>query len=520
MFVILQENSKYRSSPNKLNDQGQGELVHALRSKLQQSQQSLNEITIERDNLKEINKKLDSENSILMQDTARLKMIINEKNSQMSNKYTMAAMETKLESYEKEVKQLQKALEKSDRYINELEGKTNQNQKENHNNGNSNYNSESFLANNQKSVKFSEKLETAHNPCSVPKSPPNQAINKQISITKDNFYGSPSKKSPCKTPNKNAISAAPAKISSFSDRMKFGGQQKDLFSSDDTTSQNSMRTQHQQHGQSSQSILLADSVLAPQPSNANSFLFSPMKRLRLDEVHLERPDEMTTTQLNSTASSTHTQDSLTTPPKMVNKSPPRQMKQPQVDDEFNDCLKLLNQAEQKVQNRISPVEQQPLADKYFQSAGEYNGNTNYNMVSSNGATISSGSQESSNNSMTFVSHSINQFQFNQQQNQQQIQQQHQQQHQQNMVQQFQHFNNSHDVGNKSLNGFHTLTAHNLSVANQQQLHQNGLGKKYNSTYHMNGNFNIGHGDVATNGNGNAKPVSDLKKLGMNSVNSM
>lgn len=422
----------------------------------------------------------------------------------------MAAMETKLESYEKEVKQLQKALEKSDRYINELEGKTNQNQKENQNNGNSNYNSESFLTNNQKSVKFSDKLETSHNVCSVPKSPPNQVINKQIAITKDNFYGSPSKKSPCKTPNKNANITGPAKISSFSDRMKFSGQQKDLFSSDDTTSQNSMRPA-QQHAQSSQNILLADSVPAA-PSNANSFLFSPMKRLRLDEVHLEKPDEITTTQMNSTASSSHT-DSLTTPPKMTNKSPPRQMRQPQPDDEFNDCLKLLNQAEQKVQSRISPAEQQqqqqPLPDKYFQSMPENNGNgnfnaqnpLNYNTINSNGATISSGSQESSNNSMTFVSHSINQFQLS---------------HQNQQQQQFQQFNNPHDSGNKSLNGFHTLTAHNLSVVNQHQMQQNGLGKKYNSTYHMNGNFN-GHVDVPANG---AKPVSDFEKLGMNSVNSM
>ena len=72
-----------------------------LKHKLQQSQQALNELTIERDNLKDVNKKLDSENSILMQETVRLKMVINEKNSQMSNKYTMAAMETKLESYER-----------------------------------------------------------------------------------------------------------------------------------------------------------------------------------------------------------------------------------------------------------------------------------------------------------------------------------------------------------------------------------------------------------------------------------
>lgn len=83
MYFFLKENSKYKSSPNKSNDQGQDELVHTLRTKLQQSQQALNEVTIERDNLKETNKKLDSENSILMQDTVRLKMVINEKNSQM-----------------------------------------------------------------------------------------------------------------------------------------------------------------------------------------------------------------------------------------------------------------------------------------------------------------------------------------------------------------------------------------------------------------------------------------------------
>ena len=41
-----------------------------------------------------------------------------------TSKYTMAALETKLESYEKEVKQLQKALDKSDKYIADLEQKS------------------------------------------------------------------------------------------------------------------------------------------------------------------------------------------------------------------------------------------------------------------------------------------------------------------------------------------------------------------------------------------------------------
>ncbi len=59
------------------------DLLQTLKGKLQQAQTALSETTIERDNLKEINKKLDSENSILMQDTIRLKLIINEKTSQM-----------------------------------------------------------------------------------------------------------------------------------------------------------------------------------------------------------------------------------------------------------------------------------------------------------------------------------------------------------------------------------------------------------------------------------------------------
>jgi hypothetical protein len=54
-----------------------------VKSKLQQSQTALSEVSIERDNLKEVNKKLESENSILMQDTIRLKMSLNEKQSQM-----------------------------------------------------------------------------------------------------------------------------------------------------------------------------------------------------------------------------------------------------------------------------------------------------------------------------------------------------------------------------------------------------------------------------------------------------
>ena len=225
---------------------------------------------------------------------------------------------------------------------------------------------------------------------------------------------------------------------------------------------------------------------------------------------MERPDEITNTMMNSTASS-HT-DSMTTPPKTNgckpldnNRSPQQHMKQRQPDDEFNDCLKLLNQAEQKVQNRIPPGEQQqqqiPLADKYFQRQQENNVNflnqntLTYNTINSNGATISSGSHDSSNNSMAFVSNSNSQFQ----------------------TQQFQQFNSQQDPANKTVNGFHTLTAHNLSMVGNQH---NGLGKKYNSTYQVNSGYDVHSGEmVAGNGNG-MRPVSDLQKLGIKSLNSM
>ena len=93
-----------------ISSQNQPDMIQTLRNKLQNSQTALYEASIEKGNLKEVNTKLESENSILMQDTLRLKLTINEKTSQMSNKYTVAALETKLECYEKEVKQLQKAL--------------------------------------------------------------------------------------------------------------------------------------------------------------------------------------------------------------------------------------------------------------------------------------------------------------------------------------------------------------------------------------------------------------------------
>lgn len=517
----LKESAKCKPESPNLSDPVQNDLK-TLKNKLQQSLTNLSEITIERDSLKEVNKKLESENSILMQDTIRLKLVINEKTSQMSNKYTVAALETKLESYEKEIKQLQKALEKSDRYIAELENPEKSKvklQKENHI-----FNSESFINPSTKSVKFSEKIDSIEKPQNILTSPSSNRIsapvNKQISITKDNFYGSPSKKSPCKVSQSNTNVKT---VSSFSDRLKNtngSNLQKDLFSSNNTeeSSQNSIRAHQATSTQNS--LLTFDPPTSNSTTNTNthSFLFSPMKRLRLDEVVLEKPDEANGTIINSTSSS-ETSEFMTTPPKTVSKPPfssksqllndktPTKKEKQSDDNEFSDCLKLLNQAEQKVQKRLSPSSTNlsklshnqsefSLPDKYFQhsNASDVIENTqnfvnmqnflNYNTatlntMNTNNATISSASHESSSNSMTFVSNSVQQIQPD------------------NSVNRFQ------------------LNSQNLAAVNYQN---SSMSMKYPSVdqglnYHQMQPVNTQHLNEASFSN---RQTSDLEKLGINS----
>ncbi len=227
----------------------------------------------------------------------------------------MAALETKIEGYEKEIKQLQKALEKSDRYIAELEkSETPQNtfnfnsrQHQTDNQQNANFATDSFVhskvefkTNENKNVKFSDKTDT------VP------LINKPIvksSISKDNFYGSPSKNSPCKSKQNGSVKC----ISSFSDRLKASNDSALLL--DDT---NFKQYSKLTHG-SSNNILLTNCdkpAISVSSQNSQSFLFSPMKRLRLDEVVLEKPDETSIALGNNTlASSTDTDTNMITPPR-------------------------------------------------------------------------------------------------------------------------------------------------------------------------------------------------------------
>jgi predicted nucleic acid-binding Zn-ribbon protein len=288
------------------------DMLQMLKSKLQTAQTELDASDREREELRESNKKLDSENSILIQEIGRLRASLSEKNSQMSSRYTMAALESRVDTYEREIRQLQKALEKSDKYISELERrheKTNQEETVS--------TSEASCCNLTKNT--SKTANTSTKPASLGSdfvSPPNQT-NKKAVIANDRFYGSPSKmaltsnspnvKSSPQRANSSMVVPQPT-ISSFGDRIK-----RNLF-------QPPSNSVNQELIQEKASLNVPDQ---PAAGSSQRFLFSPMKRLRLDDQ--QQPQAPVTFVSSQQPASTAT-------------------------SEFIECIELLNQAERKVQN--------------------------------------------------------------------------------------------------------------------------------------------------------------------------
>lgn len=71
--------------------------------------------------LREANKTLRSQNFDLIQENMRLKAEVDSRSPQKFGRYTVAALEAKIHQYERDVAQLKRALERSDKYIEELE---------------------------------------------------------------------------------------------------------------------------------------------------------------------------------------------------------------------------------------------------------------------------------------------------------------------------------------------------------------------------------------------------------------
>ncbi|XP_027700359.1 RING finger protein 219 [Vombatus ursinus] len=97
------------------------ETVSEWRKKLRAAHDIYEKAKDDVDKLKEANKKLKLENGGLMRENLRLKAEVDNRSPQKFGRFTVAALQSKVEQYERETNRLKKALERSDKYIEELE---------------------------------------------------------------------------------------------------------------------------------------------------------------------------------------------------------------------------------------------------------------------------------------------------------------------------------------------------------------------------------------------------------------
>ncbi|XP_072236902.1 ORC ubiquitin ligase 1 [Leuresthes tenuis] len=104
-------------------------VVEEWKSKLQAATDVCDKIKQDTDKLKEANKTLRSQNIDLVQENMRLKAEVASRSPQKFGRYTVAALEAKIQQYERDVDHLKRALERSDQYIDDLEARARRSKK-------------------------------------------------------------------------------------------------------------------------------------------------------------------------------------------------------------------------------------------------------------------------------------------------------------------------------------------------------------------------------------------------------
>uniref|UniRef100_A0ACB8FKP3 Uncharacterized protein n=1 Tax=Sphaerodactylus townsendi TaxID=933632 RepID=A0ACB8FKP3_9SAUR len=97
------------------------ETLATLTQKLQAANEMYEKANDDLEKLTEVNKKLRFENSGLARENLRLKAEVGSRSPQKFGRFTVAALQSKLDQCERETNRLKKALERSDKYIEELE---------------------------------------------------------------------------------------------------------------------------------------------------------------------------------------------------------------------------------------------------------------------------------------------------------------------------------------------------------------------------------------------------------------
>ncbi|XP_042344629.1 ORC ubiquitin ligase 1 [Plectropomus leopardus] len=98
-------------------------------NKLRAASDVCDKVKQDMDKLKEANKALRSQNVDLVQENIRLKAEVASRSPQKFGRYTVAALEAKIQQYERDVDHLKRALERSDQYIEDLESRVRKSEK-------------------------------------------------------------------------------------------------------------------------------------------------------------------------------------------------------------------------------------------------------------------------------------------------------------------------------------------------------------------------------------------------------
>ncbi|KAK7913172.1 hypothetical protein WMY93_013383 [Mugilogobius chulae] len=104
-------------------------ILDELTKKLCAATDACEKVKQDMDKLKEANKALRSQNIDLVQENMRLKAEVASRSPQKFGRITVAALEAKIQQYERSMDQLKRALERSDQYIEELESRIKKSEK-------------------------------------------------------------------------------------------------------------------------------------------------------------------------------------------------------------------------------------------------------------------------------------------------------------------------------------------------------------------------------------------------------
>ncbi|KAM4698914.1 ORC ubiquitin ligase 1 [Discoglossus pictus] len=110
------------NKPTENNNGINNQTLEEWSKKIHAAKHTTKKLADDMEKLKEENKRLRNDNNEIVRENLRLKNEVDLRSPQKFGRFTVAALQAKVDQYEREMNRLKKALERSDQYIEELEG--------------------------------------------------------------------------------------------------------------------------------------------------------------------------------------------------------------------------------------------------------------------------------------------------------------------------------------------------------------------------------------------------------------